>query len=135
MRVEPEAIAIKYLSQLSLNIVRCAENADVDAVHNLRVAVRRTTQMLRIFKDHFPNAAVGKLRRNIRKVRNHAAPVRERDVTHDLLHKLNLPPNDPACAFLRGERAMAACQLQNYLGKLIRRGKPKSWIDLLAAKE
>ncbi len=135
MRVAPQTIAIKYLEDLSDNIMRCAANADVDAVHNLRVAVRRTTQVLRIFEDQFPHAVARKLRCRIRKVRNYAAPVRDRDVIHELLLKLKLPPSDPACAFLRGERAMAACQLQKYLGKLIRRGKPKSWIDLLEAKE
>ncbi len=115
--------------------MRCAANADVETVHNLRVAVRRATQALRIFKDQFPHATARKLRRDIRKIRNHAAPVRDRDVIHELLLKLKLPPNDPACAFLLGERSMAAGQLQKYLGKLVRRGTPKSWIDLLEAKE
>ena len=135
MRVEPKTIAVKYLEELSSNIVRCAANADAGTVHNLRVAVRRTTQVLRFFEDQFPHAVARKLRRNIRKVRNYAAPVRDRDVIHELLLKLKLPPSDPACAFLRGERAMAACHLQKYLGKLIRHGKPKSWIDSLGAKE
>ena len=135
MRVALQTIAIKYFEDLSGNIMRCAVNADVDAVHNLRVAVRRTTQVLRIFENQFSHVVARKLRRRIRKVRRYAAPVRDRDVTHKLLLKLKLPPNDPACAFLLGERAMAACQLQKYLEKLIRRGKPKSWIDLLEAKE
>ena len=134
MGIDTQKIARKCLEDLSGKIADASVNSDVPNIHDLRVAVRRTTQALHLADDKLPDGVARKVRRRIREVRFCAAAVRDRDMIHELLLSHGLPMGDPACAFLRGERAMAAIHLQNYLSKLIKKGKPMSWIELMEAK-
>ena len=102
----------RYLSNLAAEIHRTAEEPTVDAVHDLRVAVRRATQALRLFSP-----GEKKLRKKIKTIRDSAAAVRDRDITLALLQHLRLPKTDPAVAYLRGQRDLAASQLTECLKK------------------
>jgi CHAD domain-containing protein len=128
MGVDPKDATAAYLEHLAAQIRRAATNPDVDAVHDLRVAVRRATQALRIFQNDLPSGAK-KVRRRIREIRERAGAVRDRDVIFALLRKMKLPATDPACAYLQGERAMAARELQETLQELIDENRPDRWIE------
>lgn len=131
MSVNPQKAMCKYLKKLAAEIERVAADPKVEAVHDLRVSVRRAVQAIRVFESELPAGATGKLRRRINKIRDQAALVRDRDVIYELLQKHQLPDFDPACSYLRGERAMAAMQLQEAMRKLIKQRKPKQWIVVM----
>jgi CHAD domain-containing protein len=103
---------------------RTADKVDADAVHDLRVSVRRTTEALRLAKD-FDRAR--RLAKEIKALRDCAASVRDRDVIRELLRKHRLPAADPACIYLQGQRDLAAEQLQKFLRKLLRKERPQRW--------
>lgn len=101
------------LDQLAHHIRRAAARPTPAAVHDLRVATRRTTAALALFPEAIPNAK--KLRRQLKSIRRLAALVRDRDVTRALLLRHGLPPTDPALIYLKGQRDLAAQQLQAFL--------------------
>ena len=101
---------------------RTAETPSIDAVHDLRVSVRRATEGLRIFT---PEAR--RLRKEIKAIRERAAAVRDRDVTRQLLRRHRLPAMDPAFVYLQGQRDLAASQLQVFLESLLHKDRPARW--------
>ena len=101
---------------------KVAESPGVDAVHDLRVSIRRAAEGLRIFT---PEAR--KLRKEIKAIRDHAATVRDRDVTRQLLRRHHLPATDPACVYLQGQRDLAASQLRQFLALQLGDDRPARW--------
>jgi len=112
----------KMIDELVTQMRRTAESPDIDAVHDLRVSVRRATEGIRIFKP-----AERRLRKEIKAIREGAAAVRDRDVTRQILRRHRLPASDPACIYLQGQRDLAASQLQQFLNLQLRRDRPARW--------
>ncbi len=104
---------------------RVAEMPGIDAVHDLRVSVRRASEGLRIYRDQLPKAR--RLSKEIKAIRDLAAAVRDRDVTRQLLRRQRLPVTDPACIYLQGQRDLAASQLQRFLVTQLRQDRPHRW--------
>ena len=73
------------LDRLASEAVRAAESDGEDAVHDLRVAIRRFTQSLILFPDFFPRKAHKKITRRLKKMMNRTSEVRNRDVALDYL--------------------------------------------------
>ena len=120
------------LDQLATQMSRAAEDPSADAVHDLRVAVRRASQALRLFETELP-AGSRRLRREIRAIRARAAAVRDRDVTGQLLRRHRLPSADPARVYLSGQRDLAAQQLRDYLERRLKKERPRKWQEWLGA--
>lgn len=108
----------ELLDQLQIEIKRTIEDPGVEAVHDLRVSVRRATEALRIFEHEVPRAR--RIRKSIKQIREMAAPVRDRDITRQLLLRHRLPPTDPALIYLAGQRDYAAAQLRAFLVEKVR---------------
>ncbi len=115
------------IDALEAQMQKVAESPGIDAVHDLRVSVRRAAEGLRIFT---PEAR--KLRKEIKAIREYAANVRDRDVTRQLLRRHRLPATDPACVYLQGQRDLAASQLQSFLAERLRKNRPARWRRWLA---
>ena len=116
-----KSVAI-LIDALEAQMQKVAESPGVDAVHDLRVSIRRAAEGLRIFT---PEAR--KLRKEIRAIRDHAANVRDRDVTRQLLRRHRLPATDPACVYLQGQRDLAASQLRQFLAGQLGDDRPARW--------
>jgi CHAD domain-containing protein len=114
--------ALRLLDDLAEEMKRTADSPSIDAVHDLRVAVRRATEGIRIFA---PDAR--RLRKEIKAVRERAAAVRDRDVTRQLLRRYHLPATDPAVVYLQGQRDLAAAQLQEFLVTQLKKDHPSRW--------
>jgi len=110
------------LTDLIDEMRRAAEDPGVDAVHDLRVSVRRATEGIRLFASD-----AKKLRKEIKAIREHAAAVRDRDVTRQLLRRHRLPVTDPACVYLQGQRDLAALQLGEFLKAQLEQDRPARW--------
>lgn len=115
------------IDHLVAQMQRTAADIEAEAVHDLRVSVRRATEALRIYREQVPKAR--KLGKEIKAVRDLAAAVRDRDVTFQLLRRHRLPVSDPACIYLQGQRDLAAQQLQEFLKRhLSRTDRWRRWI-------
>src|SRR5262245_18030487 len=58
---------------------------DEDAIHDLRVAIRRFTQCLRIFAQFFGDARVRKIRHGLKQVMDRCGAVRNCDIALEVL--------------------------------------------------
>lgn len=85
-------------------LARAAEKPDEDAVHDLRVSIRRFSQALRIFAPMLPGKAVRRIRGRMKVVMDAAAVVRDLDVGMESLRELGVEELDPLLAGMRAER-------------------------------
>jgi len=93
---------------------------DPDAIHDLRVSIRRLTQCFRIFRDLLDPTPVKKLRRRLHKIMEHCGDVRNCDIALELLEECGLTAG-PSVAKLKTARADAAWKLHRSLKKERRR--------------
>src|SRR5580698_9717874 len=75
------------LRRLAAQVKRTGESADADAVHDLRVAVRRLSRALRSFAQFFPGKSWKRIRKELGGLMDAAAAVRDNDVALELLEK------------------------------------------------
>jgi CHAD domain-containing protein len=73
------------LRRFAFELARVAKQADADAIHDLRVSIRRFTQCLRIFPQFMPKGKVKKVRRRLRTLMALAAEVRNQDIALELV--------------------------------------------------
>jgi len=71
---------------------RAAKSADAEAVHDLRVAIRRLAQCLRVFEQFFPRDKTRKIRRELKEMVDLASEVRNRDVALALVAEAKIAP-------------------------------------------
>ena len=84
---------------------------DPDAIHDLRVSIRRLTQCFRIF-----HAQAKKMRRRLHKIMEHCGAVRNCDIALELLAECSLPES-PSVPKLITERDASARKLHRSLKK------------------
>src|SRR6185503_15069163 len=77
----------KLLRRLAHRVHQAASAPDPDAVHDLRVAIRRFQQFLRVFRQFLPGVTAKKIRRRLRKIMKSAGKVRNRDIAAMLLQQ------------------------------------------------
>lgn len=112
--------------RLMAEIDRISRNAGEDEVHDLRVAIRRFSQAVRIFDPLLPKRS-RKLVRRARTLLSAAGEVRDLDVGIERLLKLGVPEQDPLLLSMRESRRRLSLQL---LGEVfsLRAGAPEqSW--------
>jgi CHAD domain-containing protein len=93
------------LRRLALEINRAATKGDPDAVHDLRVAIRRLSRCLRAFAQFYPGNSWKKMRRRLAGLMDACGAVRDRDIAIELVEKAGLPPESPLIRRLENERA------------------------------
>lgn len=99
-KAETEGRMARFFAELE----RAAAHPDEEAVHDLRVSIRRFSQALRIFAPLFPAKAVKKIRARLKVVMDAAAVVRDLDVGMEALVDLGLDSADPLIDAMRGDR-------------------------------
>jgi CHAD domain-containing protein len=107
------------------------EGASDEAVHDVRVAVRRLSAGLRTFADFYPTRARKRIRRKLRELMDAAGAVRDRDIAVKLLREAGLPEQAPAIQHLIVQRKEMARQLAQKLERWKRRKFPREWRDAL----
>jgi CHAD domain-containing protein len=99
-RLETEARMAKFFAELE----RAAAHPDEDAVHDLRVSIRRFSQALRIYAPMLPGKAVKRIRARMKVVMDAAAIVRDLDVGMESLAALGVEPDDPLITRMKEDR-------------------------------
>jgi CHAD domain-containing protein len=112
----------RLLARLKEQIQRASDNGDPDSIHDLRVAIRRFTQCLRIFKQFLPARETRKIRKRLKRIMDLAAEVRDRDVALELLAAAG-PAGDPGMAAgLQRGREQAQLALLAEIRRVHRKG-------------
>jgi CHAD domain-containing protein len=105
------------LRRLAFHMSRVSRSGDSDSIHDLRVAIRRFTQSLRVFAPFFPKSQQKNIKRRLREIMDAAGEVRNRDITTKLVKKAGQASASDLLKRISSERK----QSQQTLVRLIRR--------------
>ena len=122
----------RLLGKLAFQVRRAAKHPDEETIHDLRVSIRRLSQCLREFRQFFPRRETKKILRQLGKVMDLAAEMRNRDVAIELLGAAGGGPQPQLVANLRREREQAKRKLARALAQWRRRDFSRKWRPWLA---
>jgi CHAD domain-containing protein len=122
----------ELLDRLEAEVANVSRNGDPEAIHRLRVSIRRLTQALRAMHELYPKRQTKPMRRKLRAMMDLAAEIRNRDVTLDLLVAAGIDRTSPICTRLDEERDAARGDLVVLARQWRRRKLPSDWRSLIA---
>jgi CHAD domain-containing protein len=122
------------LRRMAFEVRQAALQTDPDAVHDLRVSIRRLRECLRTFADLYPAGARKKVRKQLRDLMKCAEQVRSADIALELLGKAGVPESDGLMAEIRQQRSSFRAQLQHELSAFAGRPYTRNWREALALK-
>jgi CHAD domain-containing protein len=117
----------KLLERLAFQVNTTVHSRNADAVHDLRVAIRRFTQVLIVFKDCFPARESKRVRKQLKDLMTLAGDVRDCDIALKLLEKASPDNSAGLRERLGARRREAAKALVGALTRLARRGYSAKW--------
>jgi CHAD domain-containing protein len=115
------------LGDLVFQVHAAASDSDAEAVHDLRVAIRRLGQSLRVFSMLLPKAETKRIRKRLGKVLDLAGAVRDIDVALEMLDAAGVAANEPLHKRLARERNRAEQQLIERIKKWSRSDFSAKW--------
>ena len=115
------------LAGLASQLNRAARTGDAEAIHDLRVAVRRLSRCLRVFAPFYPARTWKPMRRRLSGLMDACASVRDRDIAIELLQKAGVPAASPLVRQLDEERRAAEEELRRQLRRWKRDGFSRRW--------
>jgi len=119
--------ASRRLNRFAFELRRASRSPDPDAIHDLRVSIRRLSQCLKIFSGFFPARESKKVRRRLQKILDVAAEVRDRDIAMELVRKAGVSADSPVLARLADERKLAEKRMAAALKRWARRELSSRW--------
>jgi len=124
-------LAQNRLRRLAYAVGRTAKSGDTEAVHDLRVAIRRLAQCLRVFEQFFPRDRTRKIRRALKEMVDLASKVRDRDIALALVAKARISPKCELPRRLADDRRAAQLALVTELKQWIRSNLSSKWRSAL----
>jgi CHAD domain-containing protein len=119
------------LRRLAAQVKRTDEGADADSVHDLRVAIRRLSRALRSFAQFFPGKQWKRIRKELSKLMDAAAAVRDNDVALELIEKAGAGKRARVALTLQARRREAEAELREELQNWQGRGFSREWREAL----
>jgi CHAD domain-containing protein len=92
------------LAKLGREIARAARDGSPEAIHDVRVAIRRLSRCLKVFAQFYPGSSWKKAREELSDLLHAAGAVRDRDIGIELLRKAGIARRSPVFAKLEAER-------------------------------
>lgn len=102
---------VGLIARVSEEIAHLAHARDAEAIHDLRVAIRRMTQSLRAFAGVLPKKQSKLVRREAKTLMDLAAEVRSRDIALELFEAAGVTADTAPCVRLMLERQEAIDRL------------------------
>ena len=115
------------LRRLASQVNRTARSGDADAIHDLRVAIRRLSRCLRVFAQFYPGRSWKQMRRRLADLMDACGSVRDRDIAIELLEKAGVPAASALVRQLDAERRAADEELRRELRRWKDRGFRRQW--------
>ena len=122
----------RLLGKLAFQVRRAAKHPDEDAIHDLRVSIRRFSQCLREFRQFFPRHELRKILKQLGIVMDLAAEMRNRDIAIELIGGPAGENGTELLSNLRREREQAKRKLTRALVQWRRRDFSRKWRPWLA---
>lgn len=119
--------ASRRLNRFAFELRRAAKSGDADAIHDLRVSIRRLSQCLRVFGQFFPARDSRKIRRRLRLTMDMAAELRNRDITLTLLNEAGAGADTPLCRKIAEDRKEAEREFTESIRRWGRREFSAKW--------
>jgi CHAD domain-containing protein len=135
MRDYVRSQSANLLRRLAFQVSRAAKSGDAEAIHDLRVSIRRFSRCLRIFAQFYPGNSWKKVRRQLDGLMDKAGSVRDLDIAMELLDDAGVGAGSPVVTRLREERRQAQRNLLREIRLWKNRGFSKQWrsrLDLTA---
>ena len=117
----------KLLGRLVFQIHHAGRANDPEAVHDLRVSIRRFNQGMRVFGEFFPGREMKKVRRRLREIMKAAAKVRDRDVALELYARARLSAAAPLAVATASQREESGRELRDLLKQFETRNYSSRW--------
>ena len=114
-----------------MQLNRAARSGTPDAVHDLRVAIRRLSRCLRMFAQFYPGYGWIRMRRRLKDLLDACGAVRDRDLALAVLAKAGFPPGSIVVRRLNLERHEALQELMVQLNRWRGRGTSRKWREQL----
>lgn len=118
----------RLIERLVFQANSAAKGPSPNAIHDLRVAIRRTEQALATFKPLLPRKAAKRIRKQLKVVLGLAGAVRDCDIAIKILLKFRQPEAADLRRHIRVRRKTAEGSLQTGLKRLSLRTKVSRWI-------
>jgi CHAD domain-containing protein len=125
--------ADRLLGRLAFQIGRAIKSRNAEAIHDLRVAIRRFAQALRAFKPCFHGKALRKIRRELKQIMTVAGEVRNHDIALKLLAKSKKAQGTGFQAKMQNGRREAERSLITVLKRWLERKSSLKWRNALDA--
>lgn len=126
-----KAFALGQINALADSLTAALHTAagqmDMEAVHQVRVAIRRFTQALKIFAQYIPESGAKKSRKQLRRIMQLSSIARDLDIAVEFLEKHRQPSSG-----LEERRVQAREALAVAIHAAIRSGKWRSKLALEA---
>jgi len=110
--------SVTLLLRLAVCAGKVQLDPDAEAVHDLRVTIRRLNQAIRIFVPGEQRRDARKIRRMLRKVMDAAGEVRDRDIALQLLAEAQVPARAGLMAAIEDQRETARAKVKRKAAKL-----------------
>ena len=127
------AHANKLLSRLASQTKRTLHSPDADEVHDLRVAIRRFTQVLIVFRPCFPSKEVKRVRKTLKKTMALAGELRDLDIAAGFSGESKLHEASIFRSEFKAQRKEAAKFLTEKLERWTKRHVFSKWRHKLMA--
>jgi CHAD domain-containing protein len=115
------------LRRLAYEVNRAAKNADDEAIHDLRVAIRRLSRCLQLFSQFYPGRSAKKVRRRLSDLMDAAGEVRDCDIAAKLLEQAGVKREAPAFKQSGNDRRAVVKELVAELRRAKQRSFSKKW--------
>lgn len=126
---------LERLKKLDAALRRAAKHShDEDAVHDLRVAIRRYVQCLKVFQQFFDQQAARKIRRRLGKLMDRCAEARNYHVGIELLRETGIE-DESLLERLSARQAEVEKDLSSSLKRWRHRAIRKSWAGKLGIRQ
>jgi CHAD domain-containing protein len=124
--------ALRLLGKLAFQVRHAAKHPNEEAIHDLRVSIRRFSECLREFHKFFPRRKTKGILNKLGKVMDLAAEMRNRDIAIELIRKEADLAESAILANLRHEREQAKRELTRTLVQWRRHDFSRKWRPWLA---
>jgi len=125
--------ADRRLGRLAFQIGRAIKSRNAEAIHDLRVTIRRFAQALRAFKPCFHGKALRKIRRELKQIMAVAGEVRNHDIALKLVAKSKKAQGTGLQSKIQGGRREAERSLITLLKRWLERKSSLKWRSALDA--
>lgn len=115
------------LGKLAFEVRRASKARDAEAIHDLRVAIRRFTQSLTVFGSLVPERDAAKIHKRLGRIMDDAGRIRDRDIAIEFLREAGVPPDHPLWKRLSRERAAAERDLLDRIERWNQKNVSGKW--------